>query len=89
LATRYPGKQSTDWLAAIRQAGQLYLPVAQAPVTEDPDDEMFIECAVAAQAEYLVTGDKAHLLEVKQVSGTSIVSVSNFLAELGVPENPT
>jgi len=88
LAARYLTKQPTDWLSAIRQAGQLYLPVALAASTTDPDDEMFIECAVAARADYLVTGDKGHLLTLKQAGGVPIISASEFLSLLGLPENP-
>ena len=88
LSARYPEKQSTDWLAAIRQAGHLYVPAPLPAATADPDDEMFIECAAAAHADYLVTGDKGHLLHMKQVAGTPIVTTSDFLRRLGVPENP-
>ena len=66
LAVRYPTKQPTDWLSAIKEAGHLYLPTPLPAATGDPDDEMFIECAVAAQADYLVTGDKSHLLNLKR-----------------------
>jgi len=65
------------------------LPVPLAASTADPGDEMFIECASAAHAEYLVTGDKGHLLILKEASGTRIISASDFLQLLGVPENPT
>ena len=88
LARRYPNKQSTDWLGAIRQAGHFYFPVPLAASTADPNDEMFIECASAAHADNLVTGDKGHLLTLKQASGIPIVSASDFLQLLGVPENP-
>lgn len=81
-------EQLTNWLAAIRQAGHLYLPVPRPAATADPDDEMFIECAVAAQADYLVTGDKGHLLSLKQAAGVPIIAASDFLRVLGVPENP-
>jgi putative PIN family toxin of toxin-antitoxin system len=88
LAARYPGKRPTDWLSAIRQAGHLCLPGPLAATTADPDDQVFAECAVAAQADYLVTGDKGHLLSLKQVEGVPIVSASDFLRFLGLPENP-
>jgi putative PIN family toxin of toxin-antitoxin system len=88
LSERYPGKQATDWLTAIRQAGHLQLPASLPAHTADPDDEMFIECAVSARADYLVTGDKSHLLPLQQVEGVSIIAVSHFLRVLGVPENP-
>jgi len=89
LAARYPNKRPTDWLSAIKQAAQLYFPSTVAPSIADPDDEKFIECAVAASADYLVTGDKAHLLSVKEAAGVPIVSVADFLRLLGAPENPT
>jgi uncharacterized protein len=87
LAARYPTKVPTDWLKAIQHAGHLYLPAPLTASTADPDDEMFIECAVAARADYLVTGDKAHLLTLKQAAGVGIVAVSEFLCLLGGLEN--
>jgi putative PIN family toxin of toxin-antitoxin system len=88
LALRYPAKQPTDWLSAIRQAGHLYLPTSLPASTADPEDEMFVECAVAARADWLVTGDKGHLLTLKKARGVPITSVSDFLGVLGLPENP-
>jgi putative PIN family toxin of toxin-antitoxin system len=89
LAARYPAKQPTDWLSAIQHAGHLYVPDPRPASTADPDDEMFIECAAQAQADYVVTGDKGHLLALKQAAGIPIVAVSDFLPLIGVPENPT
>lgn len=82
LAIRYPAKQPTDWLSAIQKAGHVFYPSPMPPHTADPDDEMFVECAVAAHADYLVTGDKGHLLPLKDVGGVRIVAVSDFLASL-------
>ena len=36
----------------------------------------------------LVTGDKGHLLRLKQAAGIPIIAASDFLRLLGVPENP-
>lgn len=88
LAARYPEKNPTNWLAAIRQAGHFYAPAKLPSAVSDPDDEMFIECAAAARANYLVTGDKSHLLSLKEVASVRIVAASDFLRLLGVPENP-
>ncbi len=82
LAVRYPAKHPVDWLTAIKHGARMFYPVSLPSQTVDPDDEMFIECAVAAGADYLVTGDKAHLLSLKQVSGISIVTASDFLSLL-------
>src|SRR5438552_15130138 len=88
LALRYPNKQQTDWVSAIKQAGHLYFPLPLLASTADPDDEMFIECAMAAEADYIVSGDKAHMLVIKAAGGIPIVSVAHFLSILGLPENP-
>ena len=47
-------------------------------VCDDPDDDKFLETAVAAAVDYVVSGDKA-LLRVKQYSGIKIVQPSHFL----------
>jgi putative PIN family toxin of toxin-antitoxin system len=79
LSVRYPEKNPTDWLSGIKRAAHLYLPFSLPPITSDPDDQMFIECAAAARATYLVTGDKGHLLNLKIYEGISILPVSEFL----------
>mgnify|MGYP003493144639 CR=1 FL=1 len=89
LTARCPDRTPTGWLPAIKQAAHLFLPVPMPVTTTDPDDEMFIECAVAAGADYLVTGDKAHLLTLKQAGVVPIIAASEFLRALGLPENPT
>ena len=47
-------------------------------VEKDPDDNMFIECAVALKAKFIVSGDKA-LKEVKDYMNIKIVSPREFL----------
>lgn len=48
-------------------------------VVRDADDHRILECAVAARADYLITGDKRHLQPLKQFRGTRIVSPREFL----------
>lgn len=38
-----------------------------------------IECAVASNAAYIVTGDKQHLLPIKEYAGIKIVNQMEFL----------
>ncbi len=47
-------------------------------VEDDPDDDKFIECAVALSAEYIITGDKA-LRNIKNYAGIKILSPKEFL----------
>jgi putative PIN family toxin of toxin-antitoxin system len=52
-----------------------------AVVKDDPDDDKFLECAVAGEAEIIVSGDP-HLLALKQYRGIQILSPAAFLAFL-------
>ena len=45
-------------------------------------DNRVLECAVAARADYLVTGDRRHLLPIGEHQGTSIVNAPRFLSAL-------
>ena len=47
-------------------------------VSEDPDDDKFLACAVAAQVDFIVSGD-AHLLSLKKHAGCLIISAEEFL----------
>ena len=45
-------------------------------------DNRVLECAVAAAADYLVTGDRRHLLPIGEHQGTRIVNAPRFLSAL-------
>ena len=47
-------------------------------VPADPTDNRVIECAIAASADVIVSGDK-HLLRLKSYAGIPIISVRDFL----------
>jgi len=47
-------------------------------VTEDPDDNKFLECAIEAKAEYIISGD-SHLLDMKKFKTVKIVDAGKFL----------
>lgn len=42
-------------------------------------DNKILEVAVEAKADYLITGDKKHILKLKKVKKTKIVSAEEFL----------
>jgi putative PIN family toxin of toxin-antitoxin system len=48
-------------------------------VTADPDDDLFVLCAAAAEADYIVTADH-HLLSLGSYRGISIVNLDEFLS---------
>jgi len=48
-------------------------------IKEDPPDNKFLECAVEAKADYLISGDNKHLLPLNNFEGIKIISPSEFL----------
>jgi putative PIN family toxin of toxin-antitoxin system len=47
-------------------------------ICDDPDDDKFLEAAIGAQANYVVTGDAA-LLRVEKYDGIKILRATQFL----------
>jgi putative PIN family toxin of toxin-antitoxin system len=50
-------------------------------LADDPDDDWVIQCALSANADYIVTGDKA-LLGLARIGNVRIVSPSNFVTKV-------
>jgi putative PIN family toxin of toxin-antitoxin system len=48
-------------------------------VEDDPDDNKFIECAVALKADFIISGDKA-LIAIQDYMGIKIVNPKEFIA---------
>jgi putative PIN family toxin of toxin-antitoxin system len=68
----------------VRELGRLLLenafkvePHQRLEVSRDPADNKFLECAVTAKANYVVTGDK-DLLEIKNYRGVKIITLQEF-----------
>jgi uncharacterized protein len=66
-------------LAHERVATPASLPEA---ITGDPDDDVVLACAVAAEVEVLVSGDRRHMLPVGEHRGVRILTPQALLAEL-------
>jgi putative PIN family toxin of toxin-antitoxin system len=47
----------------------------------DPDDDWVIQCALTANADYIISGDR-HLLSLGQVGRVRIISPAEFAAEV-------
>jgi len=50
-------------------------------ITADPDDDLFILCAVAASADYVVTADH-HLLSLGAYRGVPILTIGEFFTRI-------
>ena len=70
-------------LDILRGAATVIEPARLPNVIEGNEaDNRILECAVEASADYLVTGDRRHLLPLKQRMGVAIVNAPTFLTTL-------
>lgn len=65
-------------LKMISRAAEVLKPSIKLNVLEDIPDNRILECAVEANADVIVTGDR-HLLKLKKFQGISIVRLADFL----------
>lgn len=69
-------------LDLVRNRSILVTPRIRLAVTSDPDDNIFLECADIARADYLVTGNRRHFPQYWK--STKIVSAREFI-DLAAP----
>ena len=52
-------------------------------ITQDPDDNKFVDCAITGQAEFLVSNDK-HFLVLKEIDfpAVNVVRIQDFVKQL-------
>jgi uncharacterized protein len=67
-----------QFLQRIEDVSYLVSPTNPIRATSDPDDNIFLECADAARADYLVTGNQRHFPKFWKQS--KIVSSREFIA---------
>ncbi len=64
----------------IRELSEIVRPTIRlAVVTTKPSDNRVLECAVAGSVDWIVTGDRKHLLPLGQYDGIPILSPRDFL----------
>jgi putative PIN family toxin of toxin-antitoxin system len=64
---------------ALSLATIFEVPQGEPIVVADPDDDIFLHCAIASGAACVVSGDR-HLLDLGQYEQIPVVSVNEFLA---------
>lgn len=79
-------KNSTDRLLhLISQSSHMVYPAERLSIVKtDEADNRILECAVTAQAKYLITGDHRHLIPLKSIQGILILSPREFIESIGI-----
>lgn len=65
-------------LQLIKNYSYTVVPTRRLDITSDPDDNMFLECADAARADYLVTGNPTHFPRFWKK--TKIITTREFIS---------
>lgn len=79
LHEKHPAVDITAFLELILLNSEMCRPDRpNSHATADPDDEMFVACALAAKARMIVSGDK-HLLEISGYRGIEVLAPKQFV----------
>ena len=79
LTQDHPGIDLTKMLDFLFQNAVIYdAPLLPEQVSEDPDDEKFLACALASGSKLIVSGDK-HLLKVSGYQEIEVLKPREFL----------
>lgn len=73
-----------EFITLLRGESRLVSPTERLALSPDESDNRYIECAVHGGAEYLVTGDKRHLLPIGEYQGIRFVTPATFIALLQI-----
>ncbi len=80
LSAKYPALEAKRLLNSVAvHASVIHAKQLPVQVTDDPDDEKFVACALQGRAHVIVSGDK-HLLSVNGWEGIEILNPSTFHA---------
>jgi hypothetical protein len=76
---RYPSGIARSIVGALEAVSELVASTCKlAVVKADPCDNLVLECAAKAKADYMVSGDN-YLLEMKRLEGVTILSPAQSL----------
>ena len=77
--------RSSQAIRALGDAATVIEPMRFPGVIKgDHADNRILDCVVVASADYLVTGDRRHLVPLEEHKGTRILNAPRFLSELEV-----
>ena len=61
-------------MRGVRARAVVVSELPEIDLVDDPDDNLVLATALAGDADYLVTGDRRHLLHLKKVEQTRILT---------------
>jgi putative PIN family toxin of toxin-antitoxin system len=81
LSTRISPEAVAEILELITEKGLLVEPTQVESICRDPSDDVYLACALAAEANFIVTGDH-DLLSMSRHESTAIIMPATFLEKM-------
>lgn len=79
LSKEFPNIQTNQILDLITMHAEVVdTKGIEIQICEDPDDNKFIECALASKSRFIVSGDN-HLLKISGYSGIGVLTPRNYV----------
>lgn len=75
-------KAVQQYIQAIREGSNVVRDTGHVKVSPDPDDDKLFACAVEAEADYIVSMDKQHVLSVGEYQGIETIHPTDFVREV-------
>lgn len=72
-------KEGRSMIRRLKKNSELIISLSAVDMAADKKDNRYLACALDGQADFLITGDKKHLLPLKQIGRTKIVSPAEFV----------
>ncbi len=77
--------QISQIINEIRETTTLVIPnQTLSVIKKDEGDNRVLECVVEGKAQYIISGDKSHLLPLKEYQGIKVLSPDQFLRKMKI-----
>jgi putative PIN family toxin of toxin-antitoxin system len=77
----FSDSEKQDFISIVAREFNIIQVEETVNICSDPDDNKFLECALASEADYIISGD-SDLLELKQFNDIPILKPADFLKKL-------
>lgn len=75
--------ETRDFISSLLKVAVLIEPKTKIKIIKkDPSDNKILECAIEGGADFVITGDRKHLLPLKKFKGIPIMSPQEFLKKV-------
>lgn len=68
-----------EFISAVLEVSNVFMPeISINEIKDDPSDNIFLECALEGNVDFIITGDR-HLLNLGQFENIKIMNASSFI----------